>query len=513
MKKFGARRVPRKIGGEEEESRAEEHASESEPVLKRPTAKPRKPTNPRTSFGPSAAQDDDDDGDGESSSIVTPKRSNLSKVATQRNASKRSSLLASQLPRRQDDDEDENTKPSYSAASLRELKASTPSTPASFGSGDEQAVADVQNRTKELDLSSKFGSSLGRYGSSAIPSASEIAEKKARRARLAKEHAADEYISLDPDDPGLDNMEEEDGVDGDPNVTRDEQGRLILKPKDKYNIGESRLVNDDENIMENFEDFTEDGKVHLGRKAEREAEKRKREEMRAQIAAAEGDAEASDAESNTSEQERNAAFEAAQTRHGTYAATHNATPSDPYADLRPKTPPKISSLPTLDGVIDRLRKQVTDMRVSRAQKMAEMDALQREKVRLAEEEVRIQGALRETADKFQQLRAEKGINQQTAPAVAAPAELKQITASGADMSSVKDVTDASAKSSDEQVKGVDEVEEGEDAELDGADAADAAPAGLGFAGTREADGWVGAGGGLGMSTSGMGRPPADEDDW
>ncbi|GAB1740679.1 hypothetical protein NU219Hw_g5771t1 [Hortaea werneckii] len=512
MKKFAARRVPRKIGGEEDDSRAEEHASEPEPVLKRPTAKPRKPTNSRTSFGPSAAQDDDGDDDGQSSSIVTPKRSNLSKVATQRNASKRSSLLASQLPRRQDDDEDGNTKPSYSAASLRELKASTPSTPASFGSGDEQAVADVQNRTKELDLSSKFGSWLGRYGSSAIPSASEIAEKKARRARLAKEHAADEYISLDPDDPGLDNMEQEDGVDGDPNVTRDEQGRLILKPTDKYNIGESRLVNDDEDIMENFEDFTEDGKVHLGRKAEREAEKRKREEMRAQIAAAEGDAEGSDAESNTSEQERNAAFEAAQTRHGTYAATH-ATPSDPYADLRPKTPPKITPLPTLDGVIDRLRKQVTDMRVSRAQKMAEMDSLQREKVRIAEEEVRIQGALRETADKFQQLRTEKGINQQSASAVPAPAELKQITASGAEMSSAKDITDASAKQWNEQVKGADEVEEGEDAELDGADAADAAPAGLGFAGTREADGWLGASGGLGMSTSGMGRPPADEDDW
>ncbi|KAI6817730.1 hypothetical protein KC332_g8398 [Hortaea werneckii] len=510
MKKFGARRVPRKIGGEEEEPRAEEHASESEPVLKRPTAKPRKTTTPRTSFGPSATQDDDDGGN---TNIVIPKRSNLSKVATQRNASKRSSLLASQLPRRQDDDEDENTKPSYSAASLRELKASTPSTPASFGSGDEQAVADVQNRTKELDLSSKFGSSLGRYGSSAIPSASEIAEKKARRARLAREHAADEYISLDPDDPGLDNMEDEDGVDGDPNVTRDEQGRLILKPKDKYNIGESRLVNDDEDIMENFEDFTEDGKVHLGRKAEREAEKRKKEEIRAQIAAAEGDAEGSDAESNTSEQERNAAFEAAQTRHGTYAATHNATPSDPYADPRPTTPPKISPLPTLDGVIERLRKQVTDMRVSRAQKMAEMDTLQREKIRLAEEEVRIQGALRETADKFQQLRAEKGINQQNAPSVEAPTELKQITASGSDVPAVKDMLYASVQSPDQQVKEADDVDVGEDAELDGADAADAAPAGLGFVSTREADGWVGAGGGLGMSTSGMGRPPAGEDDW
>jgi hypothetical protein len=44
------------------------------------------------------------------------------------------------------------------------------------------------------------------------------------------------------------------------------------------------------------------------------------------------------------------------------------------------------------------------------QKLQEMEALQREKIRLGEEEIRIQKALRETAEKFALLRAEKGIS-------------------------------------------------------------------------------------------------------
>ena len=84
--------------------------------------------------------------------------------------------------------------------------------------------------------------------------------------------------------------------------------------------------------------------------------------------------------------ERNEAFENAQTKHGTYV--QNATSSDP-SDLRPKTPPIITPLPTLDGAIERLRKQLSEMQSSRMQKLQAMEHLQREKIRLAEEEVRI----------------------------------------------------------------------------------------------------------------------------
>ena len=339
----------------------------------------------------------EDDGAG----VVTPKRSNLSRIAVQRNASKRSSLLASNLPTRQSDgDEDDDDKPSYTAASLQELKNSTPTTPRDIIT--DASTSEIEDSTQALDLTSKFGSSLSRYQqqqSSAIPSATEISEKKARRARLAKEHAAEEYISLDPDDPGLDEDGEE---EDDENVMRDESGRLVLKPKDKYGQAESRLIRDDEDVMENFDDFTEaEGRILLGRKAEAEAARKRKVDMAAQIAEA-GD---SDSDSDASERERNEAFEAAQTRHGTYG-TQSTTRNH---DARPRAPPTISPLPTLDGVIERLRKQVSDMQTSRMRKLQEMEALGREKVRLAEEEVRIQGALRETAEKFARLRAERGI--------------------------------------------------------------------------------------------------------
>lgn len=363
-----------------------------ESTLKKPSLKPRKSAASRTSFGPSSVEDDDS----EPSGVVTPKRSNLSRIAIQRNAEKRSSLLASSLPTRLVDENDDG--PSYSAASLRELKDSTPTTPRDIATDASNSdVEDTSSHTKALDLSSKFGSSLSRYQQpSAIPSATEIAEKKARRARLAKEQAAEEFISLDPSDPELDD---------DDNVMRDDNGRLVLKPKDKYNQSESRLVHEDEDIMENFDEFTEaDGKILIGRKAEAAAARKRKQEMATQIAEAEGP---SDSDSNASERERNEAFEAAQTRHGTYSS-HPTT--DPYADARPRTPPKISPLPTLDGVIERLRKQLSDLQGSRMQKLREMEALQREKIRLGEEEIRIQKALRETADKFAQLRAEKGIS-------------------------------------------------------------------------------------------------------
>lgn len=366
--------------------------------MQRPTSKPRKSSNLRKSFAPSPANDEEET---EASGVVTPKRSGLSRIAIQRNASKRASLLASSLPSRQEDDAED--RPSYCASALQELKESTPTTPydPTTTDGSISDVNDVASSTQALDLSSKFGSSLARYQQpSAIPSATEIAEKKARRSRLAKEKQAEDYISLDPDDPNLDNEDDDD------NVTRDLDGRLVLKPKDKYGQSESRLVADDEDVMENFEDFTEDGKMALGRKAEVEAARRRKDEMAAQIAQAEG-ADDEDDDSDTSERERNMAFEAAQTRHGAYA-TH-ATSEDPYEHLRPKTPPIISPLPTLDGVIERLRKQLSEMQAGQMQKLQEMEALRREKIRLGEEEVRIQRALRETAEKFQQLRAERGI--------------------------------------------------------------------------------------------------------
>lgn len=339
----------------------------------------------------------DEDNDSEPASVIAPKRSNLSKLAVQRNASKRSSFLPSDLPSEPDDTDNG---PSYSTTDLQALKNSTPSTPAQAQSD----VEDVSATTQALDLNSKFGSSVARYqqqprpSSSAIPSATEIEEKKARRARLAQETKADEFISLDPDEPGFDE-------DSDGNVATDETGRLILRPKDKYGMAESRLVRDDEDVMEGFDEFTGDigARIHMDESTRGGQLERRKKDMAAQIAAAE--AEEDSDEGDQSERERNEAFEAAQTRHGNYSTARE----EDGEGARPRTPPKIAPLPSLDGVISRLRAQLEGMQTSRMEKVGEMAALEREKIRIGEEEVRIQKALKETGEKFEALRKEKGI--------------------------------------------------------------------------------------------------------
>lgn len=383
---------------------------------------------------------------------------------------------------RQSEDE-EDDRPNYSAAHLQALKNSTPSTPQEFTSASASDVEDVSAGTRDLDLPSKFGTSLARYDpqqqSSIIPSAGEIAEKKARRARLAKEQEAEEYISLDLDDPNLDDE------DLDENVMRDESGRLVLKPKDKYGLGESRLVREDEDIMENFDEFTEDGRISLGRKAEAEAARRRKQEMATQIAEAEG---ASDSDSDESERERRVAYENAQTKHGTNTQRSTLHSTDV---ARPKTPPIITPIPTFDSAVENLRKQIADMQTSRMKKLQEMEALHRETARLAQEEVHIQRALKETAEKYENLRKEKGISSEDAPngvAVDMPSALVQSTKDN--------TTDVAGTSNGADVT----MREHVDSDDEDDEQAGFAGAGLGFGSSMRGRGGLG-----------LGAQPAEED--
>jgi hypothetical protein len=171
-------------------------------------------------------------------------------------------------------------------------------------------------------------------------------------------------------------------------------------------MAESRLVREDEDIMEGFDEFTGEtgARIHMDESTRGGERERRKKEMAAQIAAAEAE-EDSEEGGDESERERNEAFEAAQTRHGNYSTTADREAED----ARPRTPPKISALPSLDGAISRLRAQLADMQMTRLQKVGEMAALEREKIRIGEEEVRIQKALKETGEKFDELRREKGI--------------------------------------------------------------------------------------------------------
>ncbi|KAI5210690.1 hypothetical protein E4T39_00204 [Aureobasidium subglaciale] len=386
-KSFAARRVPRKIGHDDADAPSDASSnndSTASSTVKRPSAKHRKSSSLRPSF----ADEDDNNTD---STVVTPKRTNLSRLAIQRNAEKRSDVafrpgLDAALDR-----------PTYNRGYLDELRQSTPATPkdvASASTTDNEDTASLSNIA--VDVKSKFGSDLSRYQPpTAIPTAAEIQEKKARRARLAKEN---DFLSLE--DEGYNEEDDDDAV------TRDDQGRLILKPKEKYT--ETRLVHDDEDMLEGFDDFTTDGKITFGRKAQKEEDQKRRAEMASMIADVEGQgADDDEDDDDESEAERNAAFEVAQTRHGTYAARGQEAES-----TRPQTPPKVVPLPTMDGVVERLRKRLEEMQSIRANKANELQSLVQEKTMIGEEEVRVQAALKETGEKYQKLREDMGLRTQ-----------------------------------------------------------------------------------------------------
>lgn len=236
---------------------------------------------------------------------------------------------------------------------------------------------------KALNIAGKFGTlaKLGDIGGSAIPTEAEIREKKERRARLAKEQ---EYISLH-------------GAGSD-----EERTDLMLRTKEKY--PETRLVAEDEDVAEGFDEFVEDSRIALGKKSEKELNKRRRAEMAAKIDEAEGIG--SDAETDDSEAERNAAYEAKQARAGTYGQD----PRDREEALRPRTPPKITPIPDMSGVLDQLKAALAAMQEATEAKRRRLDELAAEKADVADREAWIQSQLKETGERYEKLRAELGLD-------------------------------------------------------------------------------------------------------
>ena len=356
-------------------------------MVKRPiSSKPKKRSSLRLSFGPGDA--DAAGGHAEGGPVVfTPKKSNLSRLALDNNAERKSlrkSLPSEQLPFRAGISED---KPSYSKDYLAELRNSTPSTP----KGSKSAAASEDDEpSKALDVASKFGplASFKSDDSSLIPTEAEIREKKERRAHLAKQQQ--NFISLDG--------EGDEGFASDDSESRNE---ITLPPKEKY--PESRLVREDEDIAEGFDDFVEDGKISLGRKAERDAKKKRRTEIAELIAEAENAS--SDDVSDDSEADRNAAYEAAQTRAGAYGNRDwNAAEAQGL-----RTPPRIAPLPELSAVVDRLNASLKSMGDARAKKVKRMEELRVEKAEIAEREAWIQTQLKETGERYGKLRIEAGL--------------------------------------------------------------------------------------------------------
>jgi Nineteen complex-related protein 2 len=340
---------------------------ENGPVVRRPgNLKSKQKSKLRLSFGLGETSMADDGSEG--SEVITPKRPGLGRRVLEKNTFQKATGASGSkhLPFRVGQDED---RPTYGEDYLQELRSTTPSTP-------KLSDSDLSEKEqKAVDVAAKFGEIMETSGSIAIPSEAEIREKKARRARLA--HEQEDYISLDD-------------REGD-----EEEDYMALDSRKE----ETRLVRDDEDFAEGFDEFVEDGKISLGRKAEREQQRKNREQMREMIEEAEGSSEEDD-----SDAERNAAYEAAQTRAGMDGLSHDRRES-----TRPKTPPKVTPLPNLTSVLGRLRTSLSEMESSKKLLVDRMEELRKEKADIAVREVEIQTLIKEAGENYEKLRIEAGL--------------------------------------------------------------------------------------------------------
>ena len=411
MKRSGSGRVARKVGSYDDSAESAESsqndvqkptgqyspyrklAFDSDPtrhsvltrsvVVKRPTFnKAKKRPSLRISFGPGESEANDGDGSSDAAPAVTPKKSNLSRIALEKSAQLRArSPLVPEASRLVDEE-----RPSYSKDYIAELRNSTPTTPR-----DLKPSAEEEEETQALDIASKFGSiaPLSTDSSSAIPTQAEIQEKKARRRRLAQQENAHDD---EEDQPWASDDEGEDEF-------RQRKNEISLRPKEKY--AETRLIHDDEDIAEGFDDFVEDGKISLGRKSEREAQRKRRAEIAELINDAEGTSE--DDGSADSDDERNAAFAAAQARAGRYGQKIQDD------DDGSKTPPRITPLPQLDEVLEGL---TIDIRTKKQRKdliLQKLQELKDDKVRIEERKKYLQEQLQKTGEEYEKLRQEAGL--------------------------------------------------------------------------------------------------------
>ncbi|CAI6284295.1 unnamed protein product [Periconia digitata] len=403
MKRSGSGRVARKIGAYDDDDSPESGASSPsdtqnrpsgtrsvlthgvENVVKRPAfGKTKKRSSLRMSFGPT---DSGNDGEDSAPAVATSKKSNLSRIAMEKSAQLRArSPLASEASR---GDAEELEGPSYSQDYIKELRNSTPSTPK-----DLVLSAEEEEEAQALDLASKFGPNASlslKPETSAIPTQAEIMEKKARRRRLALEQ---ENYQKDDDHPWASDHDDDD------DEFRTSRNEISLRPRsEKY--PESRLVHDDEDIAEGFDDFVEDGKIALGRKSERAAQRQRRAEMAELINDAEGGS--GDDGSDDSEEERNDAFAAAQARAGRYG--EKPTTEEDGA----RTPPKTAPLPDLDDILKALQAEVDAKEQRKELIEKKLEELKDDKVRVEQRKTYLQEQLEKTGQEFEKLRQEAGL--------------------------------------------------------------------------------------------------------
>ena len=374
-------------------------------------AKPKKrASSSRLSFGPSVAPGDGDDEDsmllGEDSLPFTPKKStNLAAAASENSAYKKGINKHSRLPMRSmEADED---RPRYSKEYLSELQNSTPNTPANLKSlhvaGDDDV--DMSLDPSELDGATVVENTT--VAPAAVPEPSqtvvlteaEILERKARRARLGAQTKAEDFISLDDDGAG-------DGVRRAGESYLSVLSRRQTQPAMVSTISskEKRLVKDD-NLDEDDSFFVEDGGLSLGKKAERAARRKKRADMAAMIATAEGVD--GDETSDDSEAERRAAYESAQTRAGMDGLAEEREQQRRRLGRRQgaasQVPPKITPLPDLSVLVDDFKTKMARKELELKRMQARIHELALEKEGIEKREPEVQKLLNDAGERYKAL--------------------------------------------------------------------------------------------------------------
>lgn len=355
----------------------------------------------RLSFGPSegTADGDDEDSSGGGGKLSSSRKT-LGQRALENNALRKAASLqnlAGNLPIRFGGEED---RPRYSKEYLEELQSSTPNTPQDISSlqiHDEDGM--------ELDASELEGATIVQEPATDVAvrqadptpttrilTEAEIRERKERRARLAKEA---EFIPLDG------------GSDDDEGGLGQGSGRTTVHfPRTSKSKKESRLIAEDEDLGEGYDEFVSDGRLALGRKAERDAARRHRQEMAELIRAAE---EGSDADSDDSEAERRAAYEAAQRRAGMDGLRrHDRDMDDVDAAVGPDAIPRMKPLPKLNEVLQRMREIVQGLEDEVARKRTRIESLEKEREEILAREKEVQEILNQAGAKYQAVVASGG---------------------------------------------------------------------------------------------------------
>ncbi|KAK4231641.1 nineteen complex-related protein 2-domain-containing protein [Podospora fimiseda] len=350
------------------------------PVVVRPVTsragsakqKKRPAASKKISFNETEAADDEDDDS--KPTVIQPPKKTLGQRALEKNALRRSAASAALPMRFGGGDED---RPKYSKEYLEELQSSTPATPATV-------VALPDEDEMQLDESELDGAlvvqqtSVAAFSSHPEPaahvlSAAEIRERKDRRARLAQEVKSGDFISLD---------------------SNSDSERRVL-PSKKKKSSESRLIAEDEDLGEGYDEFVQDSTLALGKKAEKDAARRHRAEIAELINAAE-----SDVESDESEAERMAAYEAAQRRAG-MDGLHK--PEEDEANIGIDAIPRMKPLPKLNEVLQRMRDIVQGLEDEVMRKRRTIEGLEKERREIEEREKEVQEILNQAGAKYQEV--------------------------------------------------------------------------------------------------------------